>query len=433
MMVLRNNFIRKIEDIDMTDRIMTTTPALINEDKTPMQLPPSEKRFYALDALRASALLLGVVFHSVLAYVMQPGEWAIGTLQTNMPLWWFVHTSHGFRMEVFFLLSGFYACLVIQKRGTASFLRNRAIRIALVFILLLYPMKLLVSIPWISGGLKTGWMKMPSDAANIDLTRLAIDGFFLETWPNINLVHLWFLYYLAWISVIFVAIRWLIMKLTRADSLQLKMERGFYKLLSSNLAPLWIALPVVPVLALTPRYILESPDSSLVLDPAALLIYGFFFTIGWWLRKRSELLDIFAKRWKVLISLSVIASSFAFYCELQRVTVGGGAELMWMASIANAFTLSLAVLGWIGFFVSVFNNPSPITRYIADSSYWVYLIHLPIIITLQVMVSDWSSVVAKILFINVVTFAITMLSYEYLVRYTWIGRWLNGQRHIRSV
>jgi peptidoglycan/LPS O-acetylase OafA/YrhL len=104
-----------------------------------------------------------------------------------------------------------------------------------------------------------------------------------------------------------------------------------------------------------------------------------------------------------------------------------------MASIANAFTLSLAVLGWLGLFVSVFNNPSPITRYIADSSYWVYLIHLPIIITLQVMVSDWSSVVAKILFINVVTFAITMLSYQYLVRYTWIGRWLNGQRHIRSV
>jgi peptidoglycan/LPS O-acetylase OafA/YrhL len=102
-----------------------------------------------------------------------------------------------------------------------------------------------------------------------------------------------------------------------------------------------------------------------------------------------------------------------------------------MASIANAFTLSLAVLGWIGFFVSVFNNPSPIARYLADSSYWVYLIHLPIIIALQVLVSDWSSVGAKLLFINVVTFAISMFSYQSLVRYTWIGRWLNGQRYIR--
>ena len=68
----------------------------------------------------------------------------------------------------------------------------------------------------------------------------------------------------------------------------------------------------------------------------------------------------------------------------------------------------------------------------AYSSYWVYLIHFQIIIALQVLVSDWSSVGVKVLFINIVTFAITLLSYQCLVRFTWIGRWLNGQRYIRS-
>jgi glucan biosynthesis protein C len=422
-----------MDDLNMSDPIMTNIPAfLLNEDKSSMQLPLSGNRFFALDALRASILLMGVVFHSMLAYVMLPGTWAIGTHHTNMSMWWLVHYLHDFRMELFFLLSGFYACLVIQKRGAASFLRNRAIRIALVFTLLLYPMKLLVAVPWNSGLLKTGWMKMPSDAANIDLTRLAIDQFVLETWPNIDMVHLWFLYYLAWILAIFVMLRWLIMKFTLADFLQLKMKWGFYKLLSSILAPLYIALILSPVLASTPRYYLDSPHSSFLLDPAALLIYGFFFFLGWWLRKCSDLLDFFAERWKILISLSVIASSLAFLCELQLLTRGGSSQLMWMASIANAFTLSLAVLGWIGFFVSVFNRPSPIARYLADSSYWVYLIHLPIIIALQVLVSDWSSVVAKVFFINAVTFAITLLSYQWLVRYTWIGRLLNGQRYIRS-
>ena len=422
-----------MDDLNMSDPIMTNIPAfLLNEDKLSMQLPLSENRFFALDALRASILLMGVVFHSMLAYVMLPGTWAIGTHHTNMSMWWLVHYLHDFRMELFFLLSGFYACLVIQKRGAASFLRNRAIRIALVFTLLLYPMKLLVAVPWNSGLLKTGWMKMPSDAANIDLTRLSIDQFVLETWPNIDMVHLWFLYYLAWILAIFVMLRWLIMKFTLADFLQLKMKHGFYKLLSSILAPLYIALILSPVLASTPRYYIDSPHGSFLLDPAALLIYGFFFCVGWWLQKCSDLLDIFAKRWKILISLSVIASSLGFLCELKLFTGGGGGQLMWMASIANAFTLSLAVLGWIGFFVSVFNRPSPIARYLADSSYWVYLIHLPIIITLQVLVSDWSSVGAKFLFINVVTFAITLLSYQWLVRYTWIGRLLNGQRYIRS-
>ena len=419
----------------MTDRSADSIPLLItNEDKSAHGYPASGERLYALDALRASALLLGVVFHSVLAYVMQPGQWAIGTSETNMPLWWFVHYSHGFRMEVFFLLAGFYACLVIKKRGTASFLRNRAIRIALVFSLLLYPMKLLVSIPWISGGLKTGWMQLPPGAASSNLLQLAIGGFGQESWPNINMGHLWFLYYMIWISALFVAVRWSILKIldTRAASIQQSLERGFFKLFSNWLAPLWIALPVTPVLAMTPRSILDSPDSSFALDPHALFIYGFYFCIGWWLQRRPELLSVFAKRWKPLVSLSVLASSVAFFCELRRLTVGGGAELMWGASFANALTLSLAVLGWIGFFVSIFNKPQPVIRYLSDSSYWVYLIHLPIVIALQVWVSDWNSVIAKVVFINAVTFAITMLSYHWCVRYTWIGKWLNGQRHVRS-
>ena len=82
---------------------MTTIPAsIVNEDKASMQFPPSGSRFFALDALRASILLMGVIFHSMLAYVMLPGTWAIGTHHTNMPMWWLVHYLHDFRMELFF-------------------------------------------------------------------------------------------------------------------------------------------------------------------------------------------------------------------------------------------------------------------------------------------------------------------------------------------
>src|SRR5215468_4001159 len=117
---------------------------------------PSAERFHSLDALRAFALLLGVFFHSLMAYVLPPGIWAVGTTAPSMPLLWFVYYSHCFRMEVFFLLAGFFARLVIEKRGVSSFLRDRARRILLVFVVALYPMKLLLSSVWITGGLKTG-------------------------------------------------------------------------------------------------------------------------------------------------------------------------------------------------------------------------------------------------------------------------------------
>src|SRR5215471_14093560 len=93
---------------------------------------PHAERFHSLDALRAFVLLLGVVFHSLMAYVLPPGIWAVGTTKPPTPLLWFVYYAHCFRMEVFFLLAGFFACLVIEKRGVLSYLRDRAKRILLV-------------------------------------------------------------------------------------------------------------------------------------------------------------------------------------------------------------------------------------------------------------------------------------------------------------
>ena len=126
-----------------------------------------------MDALRAAALLTGVVFHSTLAYVMQPGEWAVGVATPNMPLWWFVQYTHNFRMQIFFLMAGFFACMVIDKKGLKFFLHDRWIRIALVFLVLLYPMKFLVSLPWIQGGLKTGWLHLDPAVASLPLSQLA--------------------------------------------------------------------------------------------------------------------------------------------------------------------------------------------------------------------------------------------------------------------
>ena len=68
-------------------------------------------------------------------------------------------------------------------------------------------------------------------------------------------------------------------------------------------------------------------------------------------------------------------------------------------------------------------------RYLSDSAYWLYLAHLPLVMFLQRLVRYWDLPAAvKFVGICFVTSAILLVSYEYLVRYTFIGATLNGRK-----
>ena len=208
------------------------------------------KRFHSLDALRTFALLLGVVFHSTLSYLLPPGMWAVGTAKPSMFLGWFAYYAHSFRMELFFLLAGFFAALVIDKRGVSAFIRDRIQRILLVFVLWLFPMKFLLGGLWVIGGRSSGWLKLPLEVASLSWWQLALGGLSLESWPNLQLTHLWFLCYLACLSALFVAARWLVRRLPGPDIFHRLLQEGFRRAMSSRLAPLVLAIVVTPLLAM---------------------------------------------------------------------------------------------------------------------------------------------------------------------------------------
>jgi glucans biosynthesis protein C len=90
------------------------------------------------------------------------------------------------------------------------------------------------------------------------------------------------------------------------------------------------------------------------------------------------------------------------------------------------WTTTFAVIGLALRFLSGF---SATRRYIADASYWLYLIHLPIVMALQVVVSqlDWPWP-AKFVTILLVAVPVMFASYQLLVRYSVIASVLNGRR-----
>ena len=89
----------------------------------------------------------------------------------------------------------------------------------------------------------------------------------------------------------------------------------------------------------------------------------------------------------------------------------------------------LMTFGFMGLFRHVCPVESPRMRYLSDSAYWLYLAHLPLIIGAQYLVRDWPvpALVKFILIVAVVT-AFLLWVYQVMVRYTLLGRFLNGPR-----
>lgn len=88
-------------------------------------------RYHDLDALRAVAMLLGIVLHGMLAY-MDVSIWPAQDRHRDTALYgFFVHAMHGFRLPLFFMLSGFFTAMLWRRRGMGALIKHRAVRIGI--------------------------------------------------------------------------------------------------------------------------------------------------------------------------------------------------------------------------------------------------------------------------------------------------------------
>jgi glucan biosynthesis protein C len=89
----------------------------------------------------------------------------------------------------------------------------------------------------------------------------------------------------------------------------------------------------------------------------------------------------------------------------------------------------LTVFGLMGIFLRNWKTERPAFRYLADASYWIYIVHLPLVGLTQIALHEAPiGAVPKFLVTAFITLIVAALSYQTCVRYTWIGRALNGAR-----
>jgi peptidoglycan/LPS O-acetylase OafA/YrhL len=406
---------------------MTTSTA-----QTPFAASPNAdgSRLDYLDATRAFALVLGIVFHACLSFMPVFMGWVVQDVSTSPLVTMFMTVSHSFRMEAFFLLAGFFSHLTFHRKGAGEFVRSRMLRIVVPFVIGWFILRPLVISGWIMG--------YASLRGDVDVWVGLLGGFqTLSTLPAGIFAgsHLWFLYYVALITTLVLAVRGLLTATgSWKDPLIRRADAVVAWLANSPVSLVILAVPTAAALWFMRFWSMDTPDQSLLPHFPALAIYGGFFVLGWMLSRQRELISRFARltpqRW-ILTGLGIIAILL-----LGKIERDPGHPQYLAAHVAYAMSYALTMWSLVFLTIGVFKKLCPrrnaFVRYVADSSYWMYLIHLPIVVWLQVAVAElplhWS---LKLAFISTTTIAISLLTYDLFVRSTFIGWVLNGRRRDR--
>jgi len=385
---------------------------------------PAPERLHALDAVRGFAMLLGIIFHATISFVPSPAKiWIVEDSHRSTALAVLFFITHVFRMTTFFLIAGFFAHMSFHRRGAKAFIRDRLKRIAL---------PLLVGWPLAFAAIFAivGWAAISRDGAQPTTPWPP-----WPTFPKFPLAHLWFLYVLLEFYAGVLILRTGVALVDKTGRIRLGIDSLVSLVVRNPLAPVVLAVPVGIAFVADPRWLMwfgvQSPDSSFVTNVQALIGFGTAFGFGWLLHRRMELIQTLERRWilNLLLAIGLITASLAIAGVTPQLTPikDYTTKLAGAACYALAtWTATFAVIGLALRFLSGF---SPARRYIADASYWLYIVHLPIVIALQVAVSrldwPWPTKFAAIL---AAAFPVMFASYQLLVRYSVIGAVLNGRR-----
>ena len=373
-----------------------------------VELQPEIIRYHGLDALRALAMAMGIVLHAALPYFFTDGFWPSD--DHSRPIKAIFEFIHMWRMPVFFMLSGFLSALVISRRSTVYWADHRFKRVGLPLLIFWLPIALVL--PQIFGyGFKG---EFPG-----------VDGIKAETLFNPN--HLWFLIHL----LLFVGIVGIIRLISSATATIFRpsvfmtswtMFAGFFVRV--------IYLPVPLAIIIILFFMLIPTGGELISNLAGTSIY---FFLGYGLFSNKNLFKKMKSHWIYYVVFALLA--FAAYLWL--ISELGAydpkneedAPLWGLVIVLKATCAILFSYGFIGLSEVKFGTDSHTWRWLSDSAYWVYLVHLPIVTMITfAMFSISIPVEIKFIVSIVLTSVIGVVTYKYLVRGTVIGLLLNGKR-----
>lgn len=316
----------------------------------------STQREYFLDSIRALLMLLGVPFHLSLIYSSQ--HWAFNSPTSSFGLTLFNEFIHAFRMQVFFVISGYFSYMLYLKYQPKRFIKIRLQRIGIPCLTALF----LITTPqfFLMKDLAhafTGWEELS-----------LYEKLNILSWQLIS--HLWFLLVLCIFTVIGLFIfRRLQQYNIRGCRLHLNWLTAVLALMVSVL--IWCLFRQFMIWAL-PDMIATGLFNLLVMQTLQYLPYFVLGAIAW---QSPNLKNKFINPNPLLwLGAALLFIAYHFNQQLSHADD-------WLYEIDALITMLMGVC-MVNVCFSIghkfLNYPSPFIRYLVNASLFIYLVHHPL-------------------------------------------------------
>lgn len=323
-------------------------------------------RRHDIDALRALAFLLVIVYHVGMYYVAG-WSWHLKSPHAAEWLQWPMRTLNLWRMDLVFLISGLALGLLARRRGRTRLLAQRSWRLLLP---LAFGMAVVVPYQPYAQMVAGGFIEPGFGAF---LARYFTGGPWpagaFEGWEvGVTWNHLWYLPYLWVYTAALLAARPLLDRIGPA----FRRLRGV-RLALLPLIPLWLATFV-----LWPHF---PPTHDLIHDGWLHAVYFTLFAYGWWIGTDEGWWSAVRRlRWRFL-GLALLALAAAML--LRGQAPAGGAQRLLARAVSDVYLwwAVLAILGWAH---HALNRPWPWLAWANEQVYPWYVLHQTLIIMLVV-------------------------------------------------
>ena len=327
-------------------------------------------------------MLMGIVLHASLPYFSRIADfeyiWPADDDQSVLLALVF-DFIHAWRMPAFFLMAGFFAHLVLDRRPASMFIRDRLKRIAVPLVLFGAVMAVIIPPIWVYGWYGNMSLDTVRDALS---ARQDLDS------SGDLVAHLWFLYYLLLIYAALMVLRLAFVNAMMRSALCLQslvpIGRFLGKAVYSR-APLLLALAAVLLL------IVRGGDESKPVWPLNVpdvLYASLFFFYGYGLYAKRDLIEkltsprTLAALW--IAGVAIYIAHLVLTGAIDEISNSGGDSASVQAlelaeTVCYGTSAVLFSLGLIGLFERFLRTPRPWVRWLADSSYWIYIMHLPVV------------------------------------------------------
>jgi glucan biosynthesis protein C len=351
--------------------------------------------------------------------------WVIKDPESNYILTDFiVLLIHSFRMPIFFLVAGFFGSMLFYERGVIQMFKNRISRIVFPFIVFLF---ILSPIIYFSFSYTIAVFENQENPF-VNSTQLFSNIFvFIPKGTS----HLWFLYYLIYVTLI-TSLLGLLLKKTK--NISNKITNIFNWVIKRSITRIAFFSSFTFLILTYLETSMVNASTSFIPNLNTFVFYFFFYIVGWILFKSKGLLNSFMKYdWQFVAFAVFLIITQGLLIQYSGMDLKPNSNSAILISF-NSIIVWLFIFGITGLFIRYGSKHSKRMRYISDSSYWVYLIHLPLTAIIPAFIWEFPlPALVKFIIVLSLTTLICFATYHYLVRNTFIGKFLNGKKYPKKI